>query len=165
MRDTDDAPRPRRRAAAPAGTAKRTRPTSMPGHLADDAGGTAPTARGTLTPDTRPAAQHIAAIGGTGYLTPDDIPGLSAAERRAYAALADGQPHHAADIIRAVGGYDAMRRARALRGRRAHIDGRDVLLSLTCRRGPGMAGMYTLTTHPAPDVDADATPRRTHRKP
>lgn len=113
----------------------------------DDTGGTPL----TLFPDNRPDAVRIAALGGVDYLRPDDVDALNDAERRAFDVLADGQPHHAADIIRAVGGYDALRRARALRGRRAHIDGRTVMLSLTCRRGEGMAGVYTLHMHPVDD--------------
>lgn len=108
--------------------------------------------RATLTPDTRPAAERINAQGGTGYLTSDDIPHLDDAERRVFALLADGQEHGAAEIMAAVGGYDPLRRARALRGRRAHIDGRDVLLNLTCRRGPNAAGIYRMTFTP---VDRD----------
>lgn len=104
----------------------------------------------TLTPDTRPAAERINAQGG--YLRPDDVPHLDAAERRVFDVLADGQEHTAAEIIAAAGGWDPMRRARALRGRRAHVNGRDVLLNLTCRRGPNAAGIYRMTFT---DIDRD----------
>ena len=122
-------------------------PNTKRGRSADrtpaDNGGTTPP--DGLTPDARPDHVRIAALGGTGYLRPDDIPPMNATERALFDLLRDGQPHTAAEIADAAGGWDPMRRARALRGRRAHIDGRTVLLSLICRRGPHTAGIYTLT--------------------
>jgi hypothetical protein len=140
---TADGRRRRRRQPRPAATPTRPPPTPKKPS-------TPPTPTSTLFPDdTRPAARRIAAVGGTGYLRVDDIDPMNAAERRAYELLADGRPHTHAEIRRAVGGYDPMRRLRALRGRVVMVDGRPHTIDVRCTRGERAAGVYTLTHTPA----------------
>ncbi len=74
---------------------------------------------------------------------------MNDAERSVYDLMRDGRPHTAAEIMAAAGGYDPMRRLRALRGRVVMVDGRPHVIRIRCTRGERAAGIYTLTHTPA----------------
>lgn len=135
---TADGRRRRRRQPRPAATSTRS-----------SSSGLTPTTSALFPDDTRPAARRIAAVGGTGYLRVDDIDPMNAAERRAYDLMRDGRPHTHSEIHNAVGGYDPMRRLRALRGRVVMVDGRPHVIDILTDRGERAAGIYTLTYTPA----------------
>jgi len=98
-----------------------------------------------LIPDTRPAAERIRARGNPQFLKPSDADPLSAAERRAFDALAAGTDVDGLTLAAAIGGMDPMRSVRALRGRTAIIDGQYVRLAITARRMHGRIAMYRMT--------------------
>lgn len=100
-----------------------------------------------LAPDGRPAAERIRTRGNT-FLRTTDAPALTAAERRAFDALASGVEIDGPTLAATIGGMDPMRSVRALRGRRAHIDGQRMRLHISVRRGRGRMSIYRMTWTP-----------------
>lgn len=100
-----------------------------------------------LAPDARPAAERIRARGNT-FLRTADAPALTAAERRAFDALASGAEIDGPTLAATIGGMDPMRSVRALRIRYAIVHGQRMRLHISVRRGHGRMSIYRMTWTP-----------------
>lgn len=111
-----------------------------------------------LTPDMRPAAERIRARGNPQFLRPSDAPTLTAAEQRAFNALAGGAEIDGPTLAATIGGMDPMRSVRALRGRYAIVHGQRMRLNVSIRRGRGRTSIYRMTWTPWANAPANTTP-------
>ena len=102
--------------------------------------------------DRRPAELRIAALGGAGYLTPDDLADFAKAERAIFALMSDGAWHTDAAIIAATGGQrDALRRMRNLRKAVSTSGGVVRYAHIECRRASEKRlSLYQLSWHAQP---------------
>ena len=102
--------------------------------------------------DRRPAELRIAALGGAGYLTPDDLADFAQAERAIFALMSDGAWHTTEAITRASGGQgEALRRMRNLRNHPSTSGGVVRYAHIECRRaGAKRLSQYRLTWQTQP---------------
>lgn len=146
--DSRPAPAPTGSAHPPAASLGTHTPTAQAGDKDDT------TERPTLATvhDRRPAELRIAALGGAGYLTPDDLADFAKAERAIFALMSDGAWHTDAAIIAATGGQrDALRRMRNLRKAVSTSGGVVRYAHIECRRaGEKRLSLYRLSWHAQP---------------
>lgn len=112
------------------------------------------TERPTLAPvrDRRPVELRIAALGGAGYLVPDDLADFAQAEAAIFALMSDGAWHTTEAITQASGGQgEALRRMRNLRNHPSTSGGVVRYAHIECRRGNEKRfSLYRLTWQPQP---------------